>query len=84
MLRSTARELLRREEWVGRLTSSHISRSLGSLPLAQLAAFSTSRTATAEPARVEDTPIPPVSNTPASVPAGLDFNSPWEAYRVRI
>ena len=75
MIRCTARELLRREDWLGRLTSRQSPRS----SFLTQAVFSTSRAATVEPARVEDTPV----ETPALSHPALDFNNPREAYKVR-
>jgi hypothetical protein len=82
MIRVTARELLRREKWLAKLTASCQCPS-DRLPLpTQFAAFSASRAAAADPALVEDSPNSPVEKAVSLDPA-LDFNSPWEAYRVR-
>ncbi|KAG7667511.1 hypothetical protein Ndes2526B_g07535 [Nannochloris sp. 'desiccata'] len=80
MLRFTARELVRREEWLVKLTTS---RQCPCLPLpTQCAAFSTSTATAVDPAHVEDPPITPVEK-PVPLPSSLDFNSPWEAYRAK-
>lgn len=83
MIRVTARELLRRRNWLANLAASRqCPNSIDRLPLpTHLDAFSTSRVATADPALVEDLPHTPVQRSvPLSPP--LDFNSPWEAYKV--
>jgi proline dehydrogenase len=80
MLRLAARELLRREQREAARLISHQSPRSPLLP-PPLAAFSTtSKAAAADPEHVEDTP--PVDAPPLSPPP-LDFNSPWEAYRMK-